>query len=56
MNDENTYNEEDATTQRLLNSICEGIVLPTEAEEREVAALQGKTGGELDSKQWTAKN
>jgi hypothetical protein len=34
MNDEH-YNEEDAATQRLLNSICEGIELPTEEEEQE---------------------
>tara|TARA_Y100001963_G_scaffold131021_1_gene187863 strand:- start:230 stop:466 length:237 start_codon:yes stop_codon:yes gene_type:complete len=54
MNDEH-YNEEDAATQRLLESVCAGVALPTEAEEREVAALQGQTGGQLEAKQWTAK-
>ena len=42
MNDEH-YNEEDAATQRLLT-------LPTEAEEREVAALQEQTASQLDTK------
>ncbi len=54
MNDEH-YNEEDAATQRLIESVCAGVSLPTEAEEREVATLQGQTGGELESKQWTIK-
>lgn len=34
MNDEH-YNEEDATTKRLLDSICEGVELPSEEEEQE---------------------
>jgi len=49
MNDEH-YNEEDAATQRLLESVCAGVTLPTEEEEREVAALQGQTASQLDTK------
>ena len=49
MNDEH-YNDEDAATQRLLESVCAGVTLPTEAEEREVAALQEQTASQLDTK------
>ena len=49
MSDEH-YNEEDAATQRLIESVCAGVTLPTEAEEREVAALQGQTDGQLGVK------
>ena len=39
MNDEH-YNEQDAHTQRLLNSICEGVELPTQEDEAETLDLQ----------------
>jgi hypothetical protein len=39
MNDEN-YNEEDTATQRLLEAICQGVILPTEEEEQESLEMQ----------------
>ena len=41
MNDEH-YNEQDAATLRLLNSVCAGVFLPTEEEEQEVKRQQGE--------------
>ena len=35
------YNEEDASTQRLLNAVCEGIEIPSDEEIEEVKCLQG---------------
>ena len=40
MNDENTYDEDNATTQRLLEAICEGVILPTEEEEQKALEMQ----------------
>ena len=56
MNNETSYNEEEAATKRLLDAVCEGVEVPTDAEERETALLQGGTHGELDSKNWTERN
>jgi hypothetical protein len=40
MDNEDTYNEENATTQRLLEAICNGVILPTEKEEEEALENQ----------------
>tara|TARA_B100000287_G_scaffold429657_2_gene483408 strand:+ start:368 stop:577 length:210 start_codon:yes stop_codon:yes gene_type:complete len=33
-------NEQDRTTERLLDSVCEGVILPTEEEEQEALETQ----------------
>ena len=40
MNDENTYDEANATTRRLLETVCEGVILPTKEEEEEALDMQ----------------
>lgn len=41
MNEEiENYNEQDAQTKRLLESICEGVNVPTDEESQEAFHLQ----------------